>query len=481
VLTGIVYALAFLVGLIAATKVRSATLRTIVLLLASYAAYLSWSHWFFVVLLASTIGNYGFGRWIGERESRFALFCGISFNLALLSTFKYLPPIAATLPFSSLQKFPAFALPLGISFWTFQAMSYLFDQYRGEELDPTFFEFALYMAFFPVAISGPICRTPDMLSQFRSNSFTSWKTIGRGLARIATGVLMMQLAKLLGQGILSGDGVNSGFDRVSQWGGLDVWFLALGYGLQLFFDFAGYSHIAIGTAQALGFTIPENFERPFSSNTPSIFWTRWHMSLSFWIRDYVFLPLATMRREMWWRNGMLVVSMVAFGLWHKASILFVLWGAYHGVLLLLHRQVQQLERKFDWEPPEHLWKPLSWCVTMGLVSLGWIFFRAGSLTQARGMLTTVISPASYLTHFLSSSFYMLVAALAFGYAVVLLMVDMLSDSTTENATPRSPFVGLLSRHRWYWIPALYALLLFFVWMVTSTQSGGVGQMVYRRF
>ena len=107
----------------------------------------------------------------------------------------------------------------------------------------------------------------------------------------------------------------------------------------------GYSHIAIGAAKALGFTLPENFARPFQSTTPSIFWTRWHMSLSFWIRDYVFLPLAMVRREMWWRNLTLVLSMVLFGLWHKASVLFLLWGCYHGVLLVLHRQFQQLQRQ----------------------------------------------------------------------------------------------------------------------------------------
>ncbi len=209
-------------------------------------------------------------------------------------------------------------------------MSYLFDLYRGEELDPTFVEFALYMVFFPIAISGPICRLPDMLPQFRSEQRIDWNAFGRGLARVATGVLMMQLARLLGQGILSGDGLTSGFDRATQWSGLDVWCLAFGYGLQLFFDFAGYSHIAIGAAMALGFTLPENFARPFQSTTPSVFWTRWHMSLSFWIRDYVFLPLAMIRPEYWWRTLLLVVSMVLFGLWHKATLLFLLWGLYQG-------------------------------------------------------------------------------------------------------------------------------------------------------
>ena len=187
-----------------------------------------------------------------------------------------------------------------------------------------------------------------MLPQFRSDTPTSAQEIGRGFRRIATGVLMMQLAKLLGQGILAGDGVASGFDRLTHWTGADVWCLAFGYGLQLFLDFAGYSHIAIGAAQALGFTVPENFARPFQSTSPSVFWTRWHMSLSFWIRDYVFLPLAVMRRE-----SVVAKSRARRRRWScsacgtKRRVLFVLWGCYHGVLLVLHRQVQQLQRRFE--------------------------------------------------------------------------------------------------------------------------------------
>ena len=289
-------------------------------------------------------------------------------------------------------------------------MSYLFDLYRGEELDPSFVEFALYMAFFPVTISGPICRMPDMLPQFRSDRPLAWSEIERGFARIATGVLMMQFARLLGQGILAGDGIDSGFDRIAHWSGPDVWCLAVGFGLQLFFDFAGYSHIAIGAAKVLGFTVPENFARPFQSTTVSIFWTRWHMSLSFWIRDYVFLPLAVLRREILWRNLVLVLSMVLFGLWHNASLLFIIWGCYHGVLLVLHRQVQQLQRRFDWQPPAFLWTSLSWVTTFALVSLGWIFFRAHSLPKATQMLSAVLSPASYRSHVVSGSLYLLVAS-----------------------------------------------------------------------
>jgi alginate O-acetyltransferase complex protein AlgI len=384
-----------------------------------------------------------------------------------------------------LQKLAHLALPLGISFWTFQAMSYLFDLYRGEELQPSFVEFALYMVFFPVTISGPICRVPDMLPQFRSEKAIDWSSVERGFVRIATGVLMMQLARLLGQGILAGDGIDSGFDRIAHWSGPDVWCLVFGFGLQLFFDFAGYSHIAIGVAKVLGFTVPENFARPFQSTSPSIFWTRWHMSLSFWIRDYVFLPLAVLRREMWWRSLVLVLSMVLFGLWHNASLLFIIWGCYHGVLLVLHRQAQQLQGRFDWHPPAFLWAPLSWSATFILISLGWIFFRAHSLPKAGQMLSAVLSPASYLSHVVSGSLYLLVMALGCGYVIVLLGIEALDHYSVGTGVSHqhvgSGVISFLARKRWFWIPPLYAVTLLLVLAVTLNQGPGMSQLMYRAF
>jgi alginate O-acetyltransferase complex protein AlgI len=493
-LQAILYGLLFLLCALVFAKSRSRRLRQAVLLISSYALYLTWGLWFGAVLLVSTLMNFLVGEWLRRKSSGAVLSIGILLNLALLASFKYLPEVMLQIPFSPLQRFSHVALPLGISFWTFQAMSYLFDLYRGEELDASFFEFALYMVFFPVTISGPICRMPDMLPQFRSQKPTPRADISLGFSRIATGVLMMQLAKLLGQGILSGDGINSGFDRVTHWSGTDVWCLAFGYGLQLFLDFAGYSHIAIGAAKVLGFTVPENFARPFQSTTPSVFWTRWHMSLSFWIRDYVFLPLATLRREVWWRNLGLVISMVLFGLWHKASVLFLLWGCYHGVLLVLHRQVQQAQRRFNWEPPGRLWTPISWIATMALVNLGWIFFRADSLLEARQMLSAALSPASYLAHVLSGSLYLLVAALAAGYAVVLLVIEVLDRYPAEaepsqggllpgasRQGPQPGMIALIARWRWFWIPPLYAVALLFLLIVTLTRGPSAAQFMYRRF
>lgn len=486
------YALAFLMCLAIFSKAHSRHIRQGTLLVASYALYLSWGPWFAAVLLTSTAINFVVGKSLRRNPSSLTLFFSILFNLLLLSTFKYLPEGSAHLPFSSLQRFSHIALPLGISFWTFQAMSYLFDLYQGEEIDPSFFEFALYMVFFPVTISGPVCRLSEMLPQFRSEDSLRWAGTSRGFQRIAIGVLMMQVAKLLGQGILAGDGINSGFDRVDHWTGADVWCLAFGYGLQLFFDFAGYSHIAIGAAQALGFTLPENFARPFVSTSASMFWTRWHMSLSFWIRDYVFFPLMQLRRDLRWRNLCFLISMTLFGLWHKASLLFVIWGCYHGVLLVLHRQVEGLQREYDWTPPPIPWTVASWISTMALVSLGWIFFRANSLQQAQEMLTALFSPATYSSHVLTKSLYLLVLAIALGYAIVVLIGDALdrhwSVAVSNNASqegPPSGFTSAFALHlvqwRWFWLAPLYVVALLFLLIVTLSHGTSTAQLMYGNF
>ena len=478
------YTLGLIASVLVLARVRSRGTRQIFLLAVSYALYLTWGLWFLLVLLVSTAMNFVLGRQMQRKPSAGVLWAGLVFNLLLLGVFKYLPSAAISLPFASLQRFAHLALPLGISFWTFQAMSYLLDLYRGEELDPSFVEFALYMAFFPVTISGPICRMPEMLPQFRSETPPSRDDRVRGLCRIATGLLMMQIAQLLGKGLLSGQGINAGFDQLHNWSGPDVWCLALGYGLQIFFDFAGYSHIAIGAARMLGFTVPENFARPFASTTPSVFWTRWHMSLSFWIRDYVFLPLAMLSRQDWWRKFCLLIAMVLFGIWHNATILFALFGVYHGVLLILHRQAQQVERKFDWQPSSKVWSVLSWMLTMALVNLGWIFFRAGSLAQAGQMFSALLSPAGYAHPLLHRSLYLLITVVGAGYAATLIVLDILdsySERLQTSANAASSAAAIALRDRWVWLAPIWACACVLVLTLVPHQGRAANVFMYRFF
>ncbi len=392
---------------------RSSNARHSLLLLGSYVFYASWGIGFLAVLVASSLLNYACGLALRRKPTLVRLWVGVGLNVLLLGLFKYLPPALS----SGSGFLGHIVMPVGMSFWTFQGLSYLFDLYREEELDPSLLEFCLYMAFWPTVLAGPVCRLPNMLPQFRRAPVWDRDDISTGFSRIVLGVFMkIVLAQLLGAGLTRGAGVAAGFDQTrGGWGGLDVWLLAVGFGFQLFFDFAGYSHMVIGIARVFGIRLEENFDRPYFSLTPSVFWTRWHMSLSFWIRDYVFLPLAAMRREVWWPYVVFVLSMTLFGLWHAAKLTFILWGVYHGLLLVVHRVGQKLKRRISvpWADPVR--GLLSWCATFSLVSLGWIFFRATDAGQAAVMLRAVVTPSQYGHSVLPGDSYVVVCLVVIAF------------------------------------------------------------------
>jgi len=396
---------------------KSARSRQLLLLITSYVLYGSFGLKFLVLLVGSSLMNHALGILLRRKPSLGRLWLGIAVNVALLGTFKYLPPFALLLPASSLTTVLAnIVLPVGISFWTFQALSYLLDLYREEELDPSLLEFLLYMAFWPTVLSGPICRLSSLLPQFRSPFKPSQEDVRRGLDRICIGLFMTALGQMLGAGLHAGQGIDGIFDSSRQnFAGPDIWCLAIGYGFELFFNFAGYTHIVIGAARLFGFRLEENFDRPYLSTTPSQFWTRWHMSLSFWIRDYLFLPMVMLRRETWWRSCVLMLSMVVFGLWHKGAFLFLLWGLYQGILLVLHRQWQKISGRYEWHLPQSLMAPLCWVVTFCAICLGWIFFRANNLNQAFTMLRAAVTPGTYMRYTLPGDLFLLVTVLAAGY------------------------------------------------------------------
>lgn len=411
------YLLFLLVLWCVSSQVRSIKGRQWVLLIASYGFYATLGWAFLGVLIVSSLVNYVCGQLLIRRNTLTNLLMGVGFNLLILGCFKYLPSFAGTTSDSGLgHLIQTIAFPVGISFWTFQALSYLFDIYRDEELDPTPLEFCLYIAFWPTVLSGPVCRMPEMLPQFRQLVRPNWGDVAAGTHRIVVGLFMkVVLSQLLAKGFNEGEGVIAGFDQASGWSGLDVWTLAIGFGFQLFFDFAGYSHIAIGSARLFGFRLEENFDHPYLSLSVSSFWTRWHMSLSSWIRDYVFMPLATLRRQIWWRQLALVLAMLLFGFWHGATLPFVLWGLYHGVLLAGHRQWQQWMRRSNFSLPAPLAKFLSWGLTFLLICLGWIFFRAQDMNQVAVMLKAVVTLGGYRHLALRPNFYMMMLLVVGGY------------------------------------------------------------------
>src|SRR5712692_10325054 len=397
--------------------------RQLLLLVASYLFYANWGVGFLAALILSSLMNYICGSALRRKVTAPRLWIGIAVNLLPLAFFKYLPPLLELGLAGSWQYDLArqIIMPVGMSFWTFQGLSYLLDIYLGEELNPSLLEFFLYMAFWPTVVSGPVCRLPNMLPQFRHLSRVSWDDVSVGSLRLIQGLTMkFVLAHILASGWTSGEGVAAGFDQVKGgWGGMDVWLLGIGFGFLLFFDFAGYSHMVIGTARIFAIRLPANFARPFLSTTPSIFWTRWHMSLSFWIRDYVFNPLAAAgRRYSWWPYVVFIISMTLFGLWHGAKLTFIVFGIYHGLILVMHRLAQQMRLRLSIPRlPRYLGRFLSWGTTFLLLSLGFICFRANTLSETLSMCRSAFSPGAYRHFAMPRNFYILTSAIVVGYFV----------------------------------------------------------------
>lgn len=431
--------------------------RRMALLAASYLFYATWSSPFLLLLLTSSVFNHGWGRILRRHPTAPVLWAGISANVGFLASFKYTHAFAHLLLAETQGELTGALIPIGISFYTFQAISYLIDVYRGYEEQPNLVEFLLYMAFWPYILSGPICRLPEMLPQFRELSRPSREDLLIGVRRIFSGLFMkIVLADTLAQGIRAGEGVTAGFDQASTgWGAVDVWFLAFGFGFQMFFDFAGYSHVAIGSARLFGIRLRENFNDPYLSRTPSEFWTRWHMSLSSWIRDYLFFPLAFLGSGLSWRSCALIISMIAFGVWHGAGATFFVWGLYQGLLLTAHRLLQSRERR--WFPYLHLpsWlkDSLSWSLTFLFISLGWLLFRSNSLSQALAMFRTLLSPQAYTITTMEFDFYLLVSLAVVGYFAYIATRNLLNHLQSQ------PLAGKLV---WLLSPVYWATVILWV-------------------
>ncbi|HEY6340664.1 MAG TPA: MBOAT family O-acyltransferase [Bryobacteraceae bacterium] len=495
------YGIGVVVVWLVAMRLRSVTARQSLYLVASWLFYLSWGSWLIVVLLFSSLMNYALGEWLKKRITAGRLWTGIILNLALLSIFKYLPLLATVAPSGSpLLLLKRVVFPLGVSFWTFQALGYLLELYREEELNPTLLEFCLYMAFWPTVLQGPICRMSSMLPQFRQDWSVTEDDLTTGVRRVSIGILMVVLSEVMSGGLYAGAGVDAVFahatfgNAAGRLGGTDVWCMITAYAFQLYFSFCGYCHIVIGAARLFGIQLQENFNRPYLSTTISVFWTRWHMSLSFWIRDFLFLPLATMRREVWWRNLSLVIAMFVFGVWHitpgeKGNVLFMMWGIWHGILLVLHRQWQEFRKRVGFEWTGVVATAISWWLTFSAVCIGYIFFRTESVHQAFAMLKAIVSPHTYRHLSLDHSFYVMTLLAAVGYFAVIgagELLDRLSEIApgtrgTSLGNLVGTVFGTLARERWVWITPVVIVLALYLSVIFQPGPAETGPVMYALF
>jgi D-alanyl-lipoteichoic acid acyltransferase DltB (MBOAT superfamily) len=371
-------------------------LRRYILLLASYFFYGSWNVKFIPLLLTLTAIDYTAGLWIertpqGPRRKGL-LILSLSANLGFLGFFKYYNFLATNLclllgkPPKSF--FWDIVLPLGISFHTFQSMSYVIDVYRGKQKavrDP--FDYALFICFFPQLVAGPIVRARDFFRDLLDWHPPTGDDVSQGLLLVAFGLTKKmafadQFAKV----------ANNYFANVAgNPGWHTAWSGVIAFGMQIYFDFSGYTDMAIGMAKLLGFHFPVNFRRPYLASSITDFWRRWHISLSSWLRDYLYISLGGSRKGKWMTYRNLALTMLLGGLWHGASWNFLIWGGYHGGLLAVERVFRgdrPIDDKWTWL------YPLKAAVTFLLAMIGWVFFRAADLTQSRQVLAQMFSRAN---------------------------------------------------------------------------------------
>ena len=350
-----------------------------ILLGASWLFY-AWGEPVYVLLLLAMSGlNYAAALAIDARADdaarRRVLGLAVAANLVVLGLFKYAAFAAMSLdwalrPAGLAIPAPRLDLPLGISFFTFHALSYLIDVSRRRfPANRNLSEVALYIALFPQLIAGPIVRYKTIAARLR------FRRHSLGRASAALRIFVIGLAQKLIVADAIAPLADAVFDHARHPGLGESWLGALAYALQIYFDFAGYSNMAIGLGVAFGFSLPRNFRRPYASASITEFWRRWHISLSSWFRDYLYIPLGGNRGPAWktWRN--LVVVFLLCGLWHGAAWTFVLWGAWHGLFLALERA--GLGRVLASLP-----RPAAWAYAMLVVLAGWVLFRGADLGRA---------------------------------------------------------------------------------------------------
>ena len=367
--------------------------RNFFLLVASYVFYGWWNPWFVLLMFTATVVNYLGGRIIAqsvgnERRRHAALVVTVATSLSLLGFFKYFMFLGNNLnelmsffgagSFSILQ----ITLPIGISFFIFQSISYTVDVYRGESPPVrTFWDFACFVALFPQLIAGPIVRYNTVADQLVYRAHT--------LDKFASGVSLFILgfAKKLFLANLIGQAADQVFGAEAP-GPLDAWFGVTAYAFQIYFDFSAYSDMAIGLGRMIGFEFPRNFNAPYHADSITDFWRRWHISLSTFLRDYLYIPLGGNRKGVRRNYVNLAVTMLLGGLWHGASWVFVIWGAYHGLLLAFERWMGKMSL-YGVLP-----KPLRVLLTFVLVLFSWVLFRCPTLEQAVRFFQAMFGMAS---------------------------------------------------------------------------------------
>ena len=444
------------------------TIKLVYLTIISYYFFYKSGGIFFFILFISTFVDFFVGKLLNitEKKSlrRLYLFLTLLVNLGLLSYFKYTNFFINTINSVggySIKNLNIF-LPIGISFYTFQTLSYTIDIYR-RKLEPakSFLDFAFFVSFFPQLIAGPIVRASVFLPQIRKPVNISKEDIGRAIFLITIGLFK----KAVISDFISINFVDRVFDQPLLYSGVENLMALYGYAVQIYCDFSGYSDMAIGMALLMGFRLTLNFNAPYKSASITEFWRRWHISLSSWLRDYLYISLGGNRKGKIRTYINLFITMLLGGLWHGASWKFVIWGALHGLALAIEKFFSAL---FPFRKNNVFTRLISIFITFHFVCLCWIFFRADSYTTAFDMLNRIIfsfKPELALQVIMA---YSSVVGLIFLGLVLHFLPEKL-DKFAEKLVTKSPLL----------IKSL--ILVIVIWIVIQVKSAEVQPFIYFQF
>jgi D-alanyl-lipoteichoic acid acyltransferase DltB (MBOAT superfamily) len=417
------YFLFLAIGLLGYWLARRQLYRLVFLLVASCIFYMAWNPAYLFLILLSITVDYVSGHQM-ERATdpnirKAWLAASLTVNLGLLAVFKYYNFFADAVVDAGeilgleLSTFHIdVILPVGISFYTFESLSYTIDVYRGH-IPPTrsFVRFATFITFFPHLVAGPIVRAADLLPQLRDRPRLTSDKVSEGVFLIATGLIK----KIVFADYLAVNLIDRVFDDPTAYSSAEVMVGLYGYTLQIFCDFSGYTDVARGSALLFGLTLPENFDRPYQAQSPAEFWRRWHMTLSTWLRDYLYFPLGGSKvppaRAYW--NLWLTVFLV--GLWHGAAWTFVIYGALHATSMVVHRFFHRRSGRSAGTIDPFAIRTLKIIGTLHFVVLSRIFFRAADLDNARAVIAQLLDGSTALFHVTGSVWFLLLLGYALHY------------------------------------------------------------------
>ncbi len=379
--------------------IKNNTLKKILLLFCNFYFYCFFSYYFLALLLIVTLSTYAVCKAINSSSYNKIIFLiiGIIINLSILAYFKYYNFFienindmlsATTYKFNSLN----IIVPIGISFYIFRFISYTYDSYKSSQsnintpqIHDSLLNFLIYGTFFPIIVSGPISRANHFLPQLEDISLS--------LSMLYNGFRLFVIGFFLKVFVADrvAPYVNFYFENYDVFNSLSAWIATSAYTIQIYCDFAGYSSMAIGLSSMLGFNIETNFNFPYISTSISEFWKRWHITLSEWIRDYIYIPLGGNRKGTFFKHLNLLIAMTLCGLWHGASLTFIIWGFFHGILLIVNHLWTNISKKRNFHQYKKIYSLFSWGLTFTSISICWIIFRAETLAQATKIIQQLFS------------------------------------------------------------------------------------------